>query len=71
MKALGPRDSALYDSLSVNSVNTLEEMTMRVKSYIDLEMAKEGRKMHKKLKKKVQEGNRPEQCPSKEGQDDH
>lgn len=42
MIVLEPRVSALYDRLSVISVNTVEEMAGRVKSYIDLEISKEG-----------------------------
>lgn len=44
VKALGPRGFTLYDSLSVIAVNIVEEMATRVKSYIDLEISKEGRK---------------------------
>lgn len=46
-------------------------MSARVKSYINLEMAKEGRKSHKETKKEVQEGKRLEQHPLKVGYDDH
>lgn len=41
---------------------------MMVKSYIDLEIAKEGRKTYKELKK---EGNRPKQRPIKSRHNDH
>lgn len=51
VRALGPTCSALYDSLSVIPVNTMEEMAARVNSYIDLEIAKEGRKTYKEMKK--------------------
>lgn len=40
VRVLGPKGSALYDNLSVIPVNTMEEMTATVKSYIDLEIAK-------------------------------
>lgn len=40
VRALGPRVSTLYDSLSVIPVNIVEDMTARVKLYIDLEIAK-------------------------------
>lgn len=63
---LGPRVSALYDSPSVIPVNTVEEMVTRVKSYIDLEKAKEGRKVHKEASnKEIQEGKKQEQRPTK------
>lgn len=68
---LGPRRSALYDSVNVIPVNTVEEMMTRVKSYIDLEIAMEMRKMHKETKKKVQEMKRPKQHPLKPWTDDH
>lgn len=42
----------------------------RVKSYIYLEIANEGRKTYKELKKEVHEGKKPEQCPPKLGHDD-
>lgn len=47
VRALGPRGSSLYDKLTVISVNTVEEMTTRVKSYNDLENTKEsGKEAH-------------------------
>lgn len=51
VRVLGPRGFALYDSLNVIPVNTVEEMEAHVKSYIDLEIAKEGRKLPKEMKK--------------------
>lgn len=69
VRALGPRGSALYDNLSVISVNTVEEMAARAKSYIDLEIAKEGRKLPKGANKEIQEGKRPEQRPLKASHD--
>lgn len=56
IRALGPRSSALYDNLSIIPVNTFEEMVVRVKSYIDLEIAKESRKSHKESNKEIHEG---------------
>lgn len=70
MRALGPGGSTLYDSLSVIPVNSVEQMTTRVKSYIYLEIANEGRKIYKELKKEVHEGKKSEQCPPKLGHDD-
>lgn len=53
---LGPRGSALHDSLSVIPVNTIDEMVAQVKSYIDLEIAKEGREPYMEVsKKEIQE----------------
>lgn len=65
VRVLGPRGFALYDSLNVIPVNTVEEMEAHVKSYIDLEIAKEGRKLPKEMKKEFQEGKRPKQRPPK------
>lgn len=56
VRALGPKSSALYDSMSDIPVNTVKVMEARVKAYIDLEIAKEGRKAHKESKKEVHEG---------------
>lgn len=44
VRALGPKGSTLYDSLTVIPIKTVEEMATRVKLYINLEIAKEGRK---------------------------
>lgn len=70
VRALLPRVSALYDSLNVIMVKTVEEMAAWVKSYIDMEIAKEGRKTHKETKKEIQERKRPEQRSPKAGHDD-
>lgn len=45
MRVLRPKGTTLYGSLSVIPVNTVEARATRVKSYIDLEIVKEGRKM--------------------------
>lgn len=47
VRVLGLRGFALYDSMSVIPANTIEEMAIRVKSYINLEITEEGRKVHK------------------------
>lgn len=66
LRALGLRVSALYDNLSVIPVITVEEMAVMVKSSIDLEITKEGRKMtHKETEKVVQVGKKIEKHPSK------
>lgn len=70
MRALGPKGSTLYENLSVISVNIVEEMTTRVKLYIDLQTADESRMTHKELKKKAEEGKRLEKCLPKSGHDD-
>lgn len=44
VKVLRPRGSALYDNLSVIPVTVVEEIAVRVKSYIELEIANEGKK---------------------------
>lgn len=67
MKALGPKDSALYDNLSIIPVNTVEDMTERVKSCTDLEITKEGRKRHKEIKKEVHERKGLEQHRLRQG----
>lgn len=67
MKALGPKDSALYENLSIIPVNTVEEMAERVKSCTDLEITKEGRKRHKEIKKEVHERKRSEQRRLRQG----
>lgn len=46
-------------------------MTVRVKSYIDLEIAKEGRKSHKEMNKDIQVGKWTKQHPPKAGYEDH
>lgn len=72
IRVLGLRDSALYNSLSVIPINIVEEMETMVKSYIEFENAKEGRKAtQKETKKEVQEEKRPDQRPPKAGLDDH
>lgn len=48
-----PRGSNFYDRLSVIPVNTVKDMGTRVKSYIELEIAKEVRKTHKELKSRL------------------
>lgn len=70
VRELRAKGTALYDNLSVIPVNTIEEMTTRVKSYIDLEIANEGRKPHKESKKEIHEGKWSEQCPRKNGNED-
>lgn len=40
-------------------------MTVRVKSYFDLEIAKEGIKSEKESKKEIHESKKPYQCPHK------
>lgn len=52
IRALAPRGFALYDSLSVILVYTMEKMVARFKSYINLEITKEERKAHKETSKK-------------------
>lgn len=42
-RALGPKGSKLYNSLSIIPINTVEVMTERVKSYIDPEIAKDSK----------------------------
>lgn len=59
VRAIGPRGSFLYDSLSVIPVNTIEDMTEKVKSYIDLEIAKEWRKYHNESKKEINRSSAP------------
>lgn len=54
VSALGLRGFILYDILNVISVNTIEEMEACVKSYINLDIAKEGRKMLKDRKERCQ-----------------
>lgn len=57
VRALGPKGSTLYNSMSVIPVNTVDEMAACAKSYIDLEIAKEGRNAYKEAsKKEIQEG---------------
>lgn len=53
--------------MSIILDNIVEEMAIRVKSYIDLEIAKEVRKAHKETKIEVLEGKRLEQRPPKGG----
>lgn len=40
IRALGPRGSVLYSSLSVIPVNTVKPMMVRIKSYVELEIVK-------------------------------
>lgn len=47
VKDLGAKHSIQYDSQSVIPINTLEDMTVKVESYIDLEIVKKGKKTHK------------------------
>lgn len=56
VRALGPRGFSLYDNLSLIPVNTVEEMTVKGKSYRNLEIAKEVWKAHKESKKVFHEG---------------
>lgn len=70
VRALGPIGFAMYDNLSVISANIVEEMVARVKSCIDLEISKEGRRIRKPLKKRFKGGKKHEQCISKVGHDD-
>lgn len=49
---MGPNGSSLCDNMSGIHVNIVEEIAVRVKSYIDFEIAKERRKKHKKTKKR-------------------
>lgn len=71
VRALRPKGTALSDRLNVISVNTIEEMVVRIKSYIDLQIEKEGRKNHKESTKDVHKGNMPEQRLYKSGHDVH
>lgn len=50
-----------HSKLSVIPVTAVEEMATRVKSYIDLNIAKEGRKAHNNSKKETHEGKKQEQ----------
>lgn len=60
IRVLGLRDSALYNSLSVIPINIVEEMETMVKSYIEFENAKEGRKAtHKETKKRYKKRRDP------------
>lgn len=70
VRALRPRGSALYDSLSVIPANIGEEMATRIKSYIELEIAEECRKAHKDSNKDIHEGKKSQQRHQKGGHQD-
>lgn len=59
VNALEPKGSTLYDSLSVILVNVVVEMVVRVRSYFDMEIAKEGGKAQRESKKEIHEGKNP------------
>lgn len=61
----------MYDSLGVILVNTVEEIVITVKSYIDLKIAKERKKVNMETKKTIQEGKWTNMNPPKAGNDDH
>lgn len=48
----GPKGTILYDNLSVKVVNTVAEMAASLRSYIDLEIAKDDRKAIKDQRSK-------------------
>lgn len=56
VRALGPRGSVVYDRLSVIPIHVVGEMVVHVQSYIDLEIAKEGRNLPKEVNKENYEG---------------
>lgn len=56
VRALGPRGPSLYDIISVMPINTVEEMTARVKSYIDLVITKDGGRPKRNLRRRSMKG---------------